>query len=206
MNVVKEKNIKLEFNIVGYERAKNNNSGILIDVALNPSIENVSNGSYIDKIKLDIVLINNLNTYEDILDSHNNSIYFDDYPLLKLLFNDEYELMNYLYDAVNKYAKENNIPLFFQDEEFISESYTDMIMESIKNEVYENEIVDSDDINDSYKLKWEISNYSIKLTNKYLERVYFEVNRNNINEVKLRNVLYKFWNEWNEIIPGKFKW
>lgn len=206
MKIIKETNIKLEFEVAGYERPMDGKCSILIDVSLNPPIQNISTNKVLNNIKIDAVVLNKINTYEDILDSEYRSIYFDNYPLLKLLFKDEYELMSHLYDGVISYAKENNLPIFFQDLESVSDEHATKILNSINNDVYKHEINDNDDINGSYKLKWEISNYSIKLSNRYLQKIYFDVSKSNVTYNKLVNVLYRFWSEWNEIIPGEFEW
>lgn len=206
MKIIKEANIKLEFEIVGYERPLNNNYGILIDVRLNTPVKNPHTNKILTNFKIDATVLNKLSTYEDILDSNYRSIYFEDYHLLSVFFKDEYELMDYLYNGIIEYAKKNKLPLFFQDAEATAVDHANGILDNISNNIYRGSLIDGDDINDSYKLNWEISNYSLKLSNKYLEKTYFEVNKNNLKNKNILNVLINFWSEWNDLIPGKFEW
>ena len=206
MKIIKEANLKLEFEVIGYERPHSGISGILIDVRLNTPVKNPQSNTILTNFKVDIGVLNNVNTYEDILDPDYRSIYFEDYPILGLFFKNEYELMDYLYNGILEYAKKNNLPLFFQDTQTIAEDYANEILENVSNDNYSGVIRDEDDFNDSYKLKWEISNYSLKLSNRYLEKVYFEVNKNNLKNRNIINVISNFWSEWNDIIPGRFEW
>lgn len=206
MKIIKEANLKLEFEVIGYERPHSGISGILIDIRLNTPVKNPHSNTILTNFKVDIGVLNNVNTYEDILDSDYRSIYFEDYLILGLFFKNEYELMDYLYNGILEYAKKNNLPLFFQDTQTIAEDYANEILENVSNDNYSGVIRDEYDFNDSYKLKWEISNYSLKLSNRYLEKVYFEVNKNNLKNRNIINVLSNFWSEWNDIIPGRFEW
>lgn len=206
MKIIKEANLKLEFEVIGYERPHSGISGILIDIRLNTPVKNPHSNTILTNFKVDIGVLNNVNTYEDILDSDYRSIYFEDYLILGLFFKNEYELMDYLYNGILEYAKKNNLPLFFQDTQTIAEDYANEILENVSNDNYSGVIRDEYDFNDSYKLKWEISNYSLKLSNRYLEKVYFEVNKNNLKNRNIINALSNFWSEWNDIIPGRFEW
>lgn len=206
MKIIKEANLKLEFEVIGYEKPCSSISGIIIDIRLNTPVKNPHSNILLTDFKVDVGVLNNVNTYEDILDSDYRSIYFEDYPILGLFFKNEYELMDYLYNGILEYAKKNNLPLFFQDTQSIAEDYANEILENISNDNYSGVIRDEDDFNDSYKLKWEISNYSLKLSNRYLEKVYFEVNKNNLKNRNIINVISNFWSEWNDIIPGRFEW
>ena len=207
MKFMKRKCEKIEFEITGYEKHKDGFAGIIINMHLSPSIENSETHSYLDNIKLyAAVLQPDVNNYVCIMDNDYDIIKIDDYKILKDIFNNEDDVIEYLSENVIRYASINNLPLFFQDVALTSATMSRMIYREICNGVYSECIDEPDDINDSYKLKWEISNNYLKLSNRYLEKTFITVNKDNVTEGKLISLLYEFWNEWNRIIPGKFDW